>query len=302
MLFLRTKPRIKHPKIVMTLLVRDEADVIDLFVQYHSRTGIDALIVTDNGSTDGTRELLEQHRRDGTIAEIIDEPSRIFDQSGFVHRMILRARDHYSADYCINSDADEFWFCAEGSFRDELSRSRASKIYCTSYFMLPANGEPFWKSTDCCVKKAQDPDKFEIARYFNLFEEPARMAKVIHRTRGYKMIGLGNHCLKMRDKVSEISKTIWIYHYSVRSVQQFQKKIIQGGAAIELNKNSTENECTHWRYLYRGHIGNRLNLQQEFYKITAASCIEELRKASIVVSDPTMRTILATLAPNARYR
>jgi hypothetical protein len=120
MLFLR-KPRIAQPKVVMTLLVRDELDVIDLFVRHHSRCGIDALIVTDNGSVDGTREILEQRRRDGLIAEIIDEPSRVYDQVGFVDRMILRARDHYAADYYINSDADEFWYVASRSFREELA-------------------------------------------------------------------------------------------------------------------------------------------------------------------------------------
>jgi hypothetical protein len=46
--FSARKPRIEHPKVFMILLVRDEADTIDLFIRYHSRAGIDALIVTDN--------------------------------------------------------------------------------------------------------------------------------------------------------------------------------------------------------------------------------------------------------------
>jgi glycosyltransferase involved in cell wall biosynthesis len=169
MWFFQRKPRIERPKVVMTLLVRDEADIIDLFLRYHTRAGIDALIVTDNGSRDGTREILQQYRRDGAIAEIIDQPSHIFDQPRFVDRMIRHARDHYAADYCINSDADEFWYVASGSFRDELSRSRAGKIYCPSYYMLPCPASAdFWASTDRCVKRA-DPKKFGITNYYNLF-------------------------------------------------------------------------------------------------------------------------------------
>ena len=42
-------------RIVMTLKVRDEADVIDANLRFHLAAGADFFIVTDNGSTDGTR-------------------------------------------------------------------------------------------------------------------------------------------------------------------------------------------------------------------------------------------------------
>ena len=161
MLLWKRKPRIERPKVVMTLLVRDEADVIDLFNRYHASAGIDALIVTDNGSRDGTREILEQHHRDGLVTEIIDEPNHVYDQPRFVDRMIRRARDYYAADFCINSDADEFWYPASGSLRGELSHTRTSKICCSAFYMLPAPAQDFWNATDRCMKRA-DPDKFAI--------------------------------------------------------------------------------------------------------------------------------------------
>lgn len=293
-MFWTKRPRIERPKVVMTLLVRDEADTIDLFIRHHSGLGIDALIVTDNGSRDGTREILEQHRQDGLIAEIIDEPSGVFNQPGFVDRMIRRARDHYGADYCINSDADEFWHLSTGlTFRDELSLSRASKIYCPSYYMLPTAEKPFWKTTDRCIKRA-DPKQFGITNYYNIFDKP--MHKAIHRTQGYRMVEPGNHGLEMDDDICERSKTVWIYHYSLRTVEQFRKKIIQNGAALEANKDSTERESPHWRYLYRGYKANTLDLEQEFFKITAATNMDQLRQAGIVVSDDTMKAVLARLS------
>ena len=294
MWFFQSKPRIERPKVVMTLLVRDEADVIDHFIRYHSPAGIDALIVTDNGSRDGTREILEQHRRSGAITEIIDEPSHVFDQPGFVDRMIRRARDYYGADFCINSDADEFWYLASGSFRDELSRTRAGKIYCPSYYMLPCpSSANFWDATDRCIKRA-DPETFGITNYYNLFDKPHH--KVIHRTQGYRMIEPGNHGLEMDDDVGERSKTIRIYHYSLRTVEQFRKKIIQNGAALEANKNSTDREGPHWRYLHRGYKANTLDLEQEFYKVNGAPIINTLRRAGIVISDLTMKATLAGLS------
>ncbi|MGD0797733.1 MAG: glycosyltransferase family 2 protein [Acidobacteriaceae bacterium] len=308
MLFYRRKPRIDRPKIVMTLLVRDEADVIDLFIRYHIRAGIDALVVTDNGSSDGTRDILEHHLRAGAVTEIIDEPTHVFDQPRFVDRMILRARDYYGADYCINSDADEFWYTASGSLRHEISLNQTNRIYCPSFYMLPAQGQDFWQATDRCVKRA-DPRKFGVTKYYNLFDKP--MHKAIHRTQGYRMIDPGNHGLEMEDdfplpgnvlnrlrsslryKYSVRSKAIWIYHYSIRSVQQFKKKILQNGAALEANNNSVERDASHWRYLYRGCQANTLDLEAEFYKVTGAANIELLRKAGIVVSDATMKDTLA---------
>lgn len=134
--FLDRQPRIKQPKVIMTVLVRDEADIINQHLSYHINMGIDGFIVTDNRSRDGTREILENHKKSGHIIELIDEPSEAFDQTAWVHRMIELARDKYGADYCINSDADEFWYTPSGSLSEELSKSRASKIRCPSYNRL----------------------------------------------------------------------------------------------------------------------------------------------------------------------
>lgn len=282
--FLDRQPRIERPKVIMTVLVRDEADIINQHLSYHINMGIDGFIVTDNRSRDGTREILENHKKSGHILELIDEPSEAFDQTAWVHRMIELARDKYGADYCINSDADEFWYTASGSLSDELSKSRASKIRCPSYNMLPTSEGEFWTSTDC-VKRAL-PKNFRLNGYNLLFNKPTD--KVIHRTQNYRMIKPGNHGVEMADRTSEKSRTIQIYHYSIRSKEQFIKKMQQSGAALESNKNSTEKEGVHWRYFYRGEKSGILDLDQEFYKVIGIHQLPELRRVGCVVTDPTM--------------
>ena len=48
-------------RLAMTLLVRDEADIIEANLRYHRAQGVDFFVVGDNGSEDGTLEILERY-------------------------------------------------------------------------------------------------------------------------------------------------------------------------------------------------------------------------------------------------
>lgn len=47
-------------KLVMTLLVRDEEDIIADNIRFHADQGVDAFIVMDNLSTDRTPDILHE--------------------------------------------------------------------------------------------------------------------------------------------------------------------------------------------------------------------------------------------------
>ena len=51
----------------MTLCVKDEVDVLDAQLAFHLNAGVDFVIVTDTGSTDGTLEVIEPYRRAGLL-------------------------------------------------------------------------------------------------------------------------------------------------------------------------------------------------------------------------------------------
>ena len=57
-------------KLVMTMLVRDEADVVDSQIYYHLNSGVDFVLATDHDSHDGTTEILESYERDGRPAPV----------------------------------------------------------------------------------------------------------------------------------------------------------------------------------------------------------------------------------------
>ena len=54
-------------KVVMTLLARDEADIVDAQIAFHLDAGVDFVVATDNRSQDGTTEILESYARQGRL-------------------------------------------------------------------------------------------------------------------------------------------------------------------------------------------------------------------------------------------
>ncbi|MGL6279601.1 MAG: glycosyltransferase family 2 protein, partial [Gaiella sp.] len=85
-------------KIVMTLLVRDEADVVRQHLSYHLNAGVDFVLVTDNGSVDGTADVLRELERAG-VARILREPVGAFRQREWQTRMARLAATDHAADW-----------------------------------------------------------------------------------------------------------------------------------------------------------------------------------------------------------
>jgi hypothetical protein len=104
----------------MTLLVRDEADVVDAQIAHHLSVGVDHVIATDNRSRDGTTDILERWEATGRL-RLIHEAGDDLRQSEWVTRMARLAATELAADWVINTDADEFWWPQGDSLKDVLA-------------------------------------------------------------------------------------------------------------------------------------------------------------------------------------
>lgn len=106
-------------KLVETLVVRDEADVVDAQIAFHLNAGVDLVIATDHESGEGTTEILESYERDGYLCLIREKGEA--RAAEWRTRMARMAATEHGADWVINSGADEFWWPRGESLKDVLA-------------------------------------------------------------------------------------------------------------------------------------------------------------------------------------
>ena len=104
----------------MTLLVRDEVDILESQIAFHLNAGVDFVVVTDHGSVDGTAEVLERFASLGVL-HVIRESGREYRQAEWVTRMARQAASEFGADWVINADADEFWWPRGRNLKEVLA-------------------------------------------------------------------------------------------------------------------------------------------------------------------------------------
>ena len=95
-------------RLVAISCVKNELDIIEAFVR-HTLARADRLVVLDNGSTDGTRRILDQLMTEGLALDVVDDPSPgNYQWSRMTALMRGHALARHDADWVLPVDADEF--------------------------------------------------------------------------------------------------------------------------------------------------------------------------------------------------
>ena len=206
-------------KLVMTLLARDEADVIDAQLKFHLNAGVDFVIATDNLSQDGTTDILESHARDGHL-HLILEDSHYLQQAEWTTRMGRLAATDFGADWVIHSDADEFWWPRGESLKDVLASIPARYGIVRAllrHFVPRPDGGPFAERMTARMS-AQAP----INDPRSLFRPNL---KVVHRADPDVTVSIGTQRLIESPLVPLRGwYPIEFFHFPVRSLEQCRRK------------------------------------------------------------------------------
>lgn len=211
-------------------MVKDEADVIAGTISHLAHEGVDRFVIADNGSTDGTRDILDWLAETLPIS-ITDDPEVGYYQSAKVTRLARIAAEEHGATWIVPFDADEVWVFAGDRIATELEASTADVIGAALFNHFPSAIDP----------PGADPFRTILWRQ----PGPAPLPKVAFRWRDGAVIQQGNHGVTLPGDVV-MSAGLQIRHFPYRTVEQFIRKARNGAAAYRATDLPAD-VGAHWR-------------------------------------------------------
>ena len=234
-------------KLILTLLCRDEDDILNEMIRFHLDQGVDLIIATDNGSQDNSRSILERYRRADRLI-LLDEPEYTHDQAVWVTRMAEIATNR-GADWIIHSDADEFWWPKQDDLKKTLMQSPASV---DAWAVERTNFLPPAEQSSRNFKPFYQRQKIRERSSTNSRGRPLP-PKICHRAGPNLCITDGNHAVIRNGETLKAKRNhgLEILHYPIRNYVQLERKISQGAEALENNKRIDRTVGNTWRTLYK---------------------------------------------------
>lgn len=211
------------PRVVMTLLVRNEEDIVLDQLRLHFALGVSAAIVMDNGSTDSTGEILREFARDHEV-HLLHQPSDRYEQSSWVTEM-ARMAVSLGADWVINTDADEFHWPRYGTLPEVFAavpdRFEVLEMPVSHFVPRPNDGRPWHRRLRLRETRSVKPSG------------RAQALNVAHRAGDDVTVHPGNHGVSgSRCRVASGWHPITVLHFPLRSFEQYELKIASAGPAF----------------------------------------------------------------------
>lgn len=265
----KSKPQ---PRLVMTLLVRDEADVIRDNIEYHLASGVDFIVALDNHSMDGTSDILKEFERTGRL-HYLYEASDEYLQDVWVTDLARRAYSEHQADWVINTDADEFFLPQSGSLKDVLKTipPKVGAISIKRHDMVPFERPEASSPPVEMVYRKQASLEWVLGHPI--------VDKVIHRGAANIRVARGSHSVTRRFmKPSMACPDIVTFHFPIRSLAQFKNKVAHVGQGRLRNKLSG----SRYDYWYASLLAGNLEQVYSSYQLNSSQLKEQIELGHIL--------------------
>ncbi len=231
-------------------MIKNEADIVEAFVR-HNLALLDLLVVIDNGSTDGTREILTALQREGLPLVVFDDPIFGYFQSEKVTHVYRKVVPVFNPELVWFLDADEF---IHAPSRAALDAAFAG-VPAGHAVLLPwrthlppleadagrALADPLGAMAD--RRKREEPPVYKVV----VRRDPADDARLV--------IEQGNHNVRYADggrPPLHAASGLCLVHLPVRSVEQLSAKVINGWQAYLVKNRHAEVPTAgfQWQLLY----------------------------------------------------
>lgn len=284
-------------------MVRNEADILRVTLLHHLSLGLERIYVVDNGSTDGTSEVLRDlAAEDDRLQWRRDESDW---RQGAVFTEAAREAWKSGADWIVPFDGDEFWWSTGRPFLDVLGEAKAGAVRCevVNYIqdrrVLKRSPEALLSMTYRVASPAgpaeRTPELVESGQI--AFVEMMYPPKYIVRPSESLQLATGNHVVSGAAGEEAASAQLRCLHAPLRSLETLRGKVEHGVRAVQAGWPAGDG----WHVRRWHRIGLEGGLDQEW----AANSHRRGRinvngEERAMLFDPTLRDVVSPLLPRRR--
>ncbi len=212
-------------------MCRDEQDIIGYTVMHLFAEGVDHVIVSDNMSSDATRQILEGLAEDGAPLTILEDLEPGYYQDAKMTRLAGLACE-MGAEWVLPFDADELWYADNGTVAAALAECPADVVRAQGWDHIATDGDV--------------PVRNPYKRITKRRTIPQKLPKVAFRALPGASLHMGNHDVnRPGDRVDGV---LSLRHFQYRSLSQLTSKVRNGRDAYEAS-NLHPTYGQHWRTL-----------------------------------------------------
>jgi SAM-dependent methyltransferase len=208
------------------------------------------------------------------------------------------ARDKYRGDWVLSNDADEFWYPLSRDFKTAL-RDDANALSCTRFQLVPDEealaSEPygFYQNRLKVVRPMYRTSALKYGERNTIpFYWGAPSSKLICALPQLVAVGVGNTTADfLGGIVRKPCPEIVTYHFPVRTYRQFERKVVNAGAAYASNKQLPKEAGWHLRYMYETWKAGKL--EEEYRRIVPdRATVAECMRMGILEVDCTIYAVM----------
>lgn len=215
------------------MLAKDEADIIEPVLR-HLDANCDGIIVADNGSTDGTFEIVSRLREELPGLELRGDGDPAYRQSAKTTALAMAALEQ-GYGWVVPCDADEVWHANDGRRLGDYLDGVAPDVQIVEaplYNHLPT---------------AIDPDVENPLRRIGFRQrQHGQLPKVACRLRPDLEIGMGNHSARTSG-TALAAGGLSVRHFTWRTPEQYVRKIRNGYLAYAAAGPELAGYGGHWK-------------------------------------------------------